>query len=344
MPRFFNTAGPCDPARHYVLPTERRLPEARGLIDRQSYFVLHAPRQSGKTTLVRTLAQRLTAEGRYSAVYATCEQAATTGADLDRGIAAVLYAIADEMNQLPSELRPRAAEEIRDVPAENRLAAYLTDWSEQSPRPTVLFLDEIDALRDETLLSVLRQLRARYPERPRYFPSSVVLVGQRDTREPFNVKSRSLTLANFSPAEIAELCEQHSIDTGQIITRGAVSTIWELTWGHPELVNALASAVVETVLPDRAVAIDSVHVELARQILVERTAPHLDYMRDKLLELRVQRMIEPILQRRFLPPDLLDDDLQYAKDLGLVISGPLGLELANPIYEQVFRSSLEGRP
>jgi type II secretory pathway predicted ATPase ExeA len=185
MPRFFNTAGPCDPQRHYVLPTERRLPEARGLIDRQSYFVLHAPRQSGKTTLVRTLAHSLTAQGEYAAIYANCEQAATTGTDLNRGIAAVLYAISEEMSQLPSELRPRAVEEIRDVPAENRLAAYLTDWSEQSPRPTVLFLDEIDALSDETLLSVLHQLRARYPERPRYFPSSVVLVGQRDTRERF---------------------------------------------------------------------------------------------------------------------------------------------------------------
>src|SRR4029077_20547062 len=34
MPRFFNTAGPCDPADHYMLPPERRLPGVRDLIDR----------------------------------------------------------------------------------------------------------------------------------------------------------------------------------------------------------------------------------------------------------------------------------------------------------------------
>ena len=55
--RFFNTAGPCDPAKHYMLPPERRLPGVRGLIDQEQYFVLHAPRQTGKTTSVRALAQ-----------------------------------------------------------------------------------------------------------------------------------------------------------------------------------------------------------------------------------------------------------------------------------------------
>jgi hypothetical protein len=31
--RFFNTAGVCFPDRHYMLPPEPRLPDARRLID-----------------------------------------------------------------------------------------------------------------------------------------------------------------------------------------------------------------------------------------------------------------------------------------------------------------------
>ena len=50
MARHFNTAGPCKPDIHYMLPATRRLPTVRSLIDSQSYFVLHAPRQIGKTT------------------------------------------------------------------------------------------------------------------------------------------------------------------------------------------------------------------------------------------------------------------------------------------------------
>lgn len=65
MTRQFNTAGPCKADLHYMLPTEHRLPELRGVIDAQSYFVLHAPRQVGKTTSLLALGASLTAEGRY---------------------------------------------------------------------------------------------------------------------------------------------------------------------------------------------------------------------------------------------------------------------------------------
>jgi hypothetical protein len=61
--RFFNTAGPCIEGVHYMLPPLDRIPEARELVDRGSTFVVHAPRQSGKTTALRALAKALT-EGR----------------------------------------------------------------------------------------------------------------------------------------------------------------------------------------------------------------------------------------------------------------------------------------
>ena len=48
--KYFNTAGPCIPDEHYMLPALDRLPEIRHLIARRQYFVIHAPRQTGKTT------------------------------------------------------------------------------------------------------------------------------------------------------------------------------------------------------------------------------------------------------------------------------------------------------
>ena len=39
-----------------MIPAERRLPEAPGLIDQLGYFVVHAPRQTGKTTALRLVA------------------------------------------------------------------------------------------------------------------------------------------------------------------------------------------------------------------------------------------------------------------------------------------------
>ena len=49
MERFFNIAGPCNPADHYMLPAMARLPEVVSLIRKEQYFVVHAQRQCGKT-------------------------------------------------------------------------------------------------------------------------------------------------------------------------------------------------------------------------------------------------------------------------------------------------------
>jgi predicted AAA+ superfamily ATPase len=56
MPRYFNTTGPCELYRTYVSPPLARLPELAPFIERKQYFVLHAPRQTGKTTAMRTFA------------------------------------------------------------------------------------------------------------------------------------------------------------------------------------------------------------------------------------------------------------------------------------------------
>ena len=56
-----------------MLPPEQRIPEVRGLVDGAHYFVLHAPRQVGKTTALLSLGRELTAEGKYSAVLVSME-------------------------------------------------------------------------------------------------------------------------------------------------------------------------------------------------------------------------------------------------------------------------------
>lgn len=69
-----------------MLPPERRLPGAGELIARGHYFVVHAPRQSGKTTAFRTLAQRLSAEGELIALLTSCEEGQRLEKDLEGSI------------------------------------------------------------------------------------------------------------------------------------------------------------------------------------------------------------------------------------------------------------------
>lgn len=355
MPRFFNTAGPCDPRFHYMLPPERRLPEVRGLIEQGLYFVVHAPRQSGKTTFFRALAPALTGSGRYAALLASCEVGQAAGSNVERGIAAVLDALRQSgLIHLPEELRPPPADPI--VPAETRFLDLLSRWSRQCPRPVVLFLDEIDALVDDVLISVLRQIRSGYPERPGSFPQSVALVGLRDVRDyrlsvrpeeqtlgtasPFNIKVESLTLPNFTAEEISDLYDQHTLETGQIFTPEAKHLAFDLTGGHPWLVNALARQAVEKLEPNPGAAITAQVIEAAKEALIQRRDSHLDSLVDRLRQPRVQRIIEPILAGETLPSEVLDDDVQFVVDLGLVKPTPQGLAIANPIYREIIPRAL----
>lgn len=61
---------------------------------------------------------------------------------------------------------------ITSAPPGSRLHAGLRAWVDACPRPLVLFFDEIDALQGESLRSILRQLRAGFPDRPKGFPWS----------------------------------------------------------------------------------------------------------------------------------------------------------------------------
>ena len=73
MTRWFNIAGPCKDDIHYMLSPTVRLPDLEELIQQRSYFVLHAPRQTGKTTAMLALAQQLTNTGNYAAVMVSVE-------------------------------------------------------------------------------------------------------------------------------------------------------------------------------------------------------------------------------------------------------------------------------
>ena len=53
--RYFNVAGVCLPELHYMLPPEPRLLGVRELLTQRAWFVVHAPRQTGKTTSLRAL-------------------------------------------------------------------------------------------------------------------------------------------------------------------------------------------------------------------------------------------------------------------------------------------------
>ncbi len=359
--RFFNTSGPVVPARHYALPPLARLDldEVRQLIWQDRYFVLHAPRQTGKTSALLALRNLLNREGDVRCVYANVEGAQTARENVGETMRTLLSVLAEEAEATlgDSSLPDRWSGVLDSSGPHDALRTALVRWTAAAAKPLVLLLDEVDALVGDSLISVLRQLRSGYPKRPERFPSSVVLCGVRDVRDyrihassekevitggsAFNIKAESLRLGDFGEEEVRTLLTQHTEETGQAFTEGALAAVWEETRGQPWLVNALAYQVCfrNRDARNRSRTVTKEMVLTAREALILRRDTHLDQLADKLGEPRVQRVIEPILTGSS-PGGIPPADLEYVRDLGLVTTAGGQIAVANPIYAEVIPREL----
>ncbi len=352
--RFFNTEGPVRPDEHYAIQSLDRVDveELLGLIRAKRYFVLHAPRQTGKTSALIALRDLLNSGevGHFRCVNVNVEPAQVARDDVARGIRAVLSGLAMNARRLgdgyPDEVWPDV---LAKAGPEDALKELLARWCVANPTPLVLLVDEIDSLVGDTLLSVLRQLRAGYEHRPEGFPQSVVLCGVRDIRDyrirsstgeviaggsPFNVAAKSLRMGDFTEAETHALMAQHTEETGQRFSAAALDSVWTQTRGQPWLVNALCAGTCfdNKAGRDRSRTIEVDDIYAAREELILSRRTHLDQLAHKLEEERVRRVVEPILSGGDVRHHARD--LEYVRDLGLLApdSPP---RMANPIYREV---------
>ena len=359
--RKFNTEGPIIAADHYFIPPLERvnLPHLLELIRDKRYFVLHAPRQTGKTSALLALRDLLNGgrAGDYRCVYVNVEAAQAAREDVGSAMRAVLGALALRARLMgdgfPQEIWPGV---LAKSGAHQALTETLALWSMADPKPLVLLIDEIDSLIGDTLISVLRQLRAGYDLRPEGFPQTVMLCGVRDVHDyrirssaenaaisggsAFNVRAESLRLGDFTEAEVRALVAQHTAETGQAFSPEALDTVWSQTRGQPWLVNALCRrACFDTEAGrDRSRTITRDDLLDAREHLVRGRQVHLDQLAHKLEEDRVRRVIEPLLSGAS-EDESSTHDLAYVRDLGLIAPDD-PLRIANPIYAEVIPREL----
>lgn len=339
-----------------MLPAAERLPEAVTLAEEGRYFIVHAPRQTGKTTAMNSLAQQLTAGGHHVGLRVSCESGEAWGDDIAAAELAILDSIRRESRfLLPPQFRPPDPWPCTAPPG-RRLFEGLQDWAVACPRPLALIFDEIDALQGQSLISVLRQLRDGFSSRAQAFPGSVVLCGMRDledyrvaagstpgrmgTASPFNVAVRSLRMGDFTADEVATLYKQHTAETGQEFTAEATERAFHYTQGQPWLVNALAYEITRDMSVEPPMPITADHVETAKERLILGRRTHLSSLSAKLHEPRVKRFIEPLLAGDQIErDDAFDDDLRYVRDLGLIAASP-PIRVANPVYQEVIARAL----
>ena len=358
MERIFNIAGPCNPKKNYMLPAMQRLPEVARLINDESYFVVHAQRQCGKTTAFRTLVDEINSKGEMIAMYCSLE-VVQAFPDPAMGIPMIYSKIRNEALYRP-ELAGCSALQLScgDYPPEDVQSCILTKVlnaiSIYAGKPFVVFFDEVDCLSGATLITFLRQLRdgCIAHTKGRDFPQSIALIGMRNIRDykakirpdsetlgsasPFNVITKALTLRTFTQGEVKELYSQHTAETGQIFEPGVAEQAFAYSCGQPYLVNALARWCVDKIHDRRynePITLDNMHE--AKEKIIRERGTHLDSLMERMKEPRVRPIVEAVMTGKAEQIDTLEGDVSYVLDLGILVEERGVLKPANPMYAEI---------
>jgi len=354
MPLSFNTTGPCRPEMHYMLPPEARLPkrDLQRFIEQELYWVLHAPRQTGKTSFLMSWMNTLNDSGKVVACYVSVERCQGLE-DLESSMPAMCNAI--------TKYSTESGVPVPEVPNSSigygsMLSDMMGRWAALcAPKPLVVLFDEVDTLSGQTLISFLRQLRGGFATRGvGKFPTSVALVGMRDLKDylvtskegitlnpgsPFNIKEDSFSLRNFNEMEVRDLLLQHTQATGQLFTDASIDEIFRFSCGQPWLVNALAKHCVLRIVPEGE-PITADHVYDAKEALIKSRAVHIDSLAERLKDPRVKRVVQPILAGAIDPEITEGDEFRICLDLGLVSLDNGTPSISNPIYREVLIRTL----
>ena len=355
MERYFNIAGPCIPGKHYMLPALDRLPQIRRLVGREQYFVIHAPRQTGKTTAVKALVREINAKGDMVAIYCTLETL-QNAADPEKASLAISDLILDNFNAaFPTETTDAARQGAPSSGGGAGLAvrSALRNLCRRAGKPLVVFFDEADCLSGNVLISFLRQLRDGYVNRDTIpFPTSIALIGMLDVRDykaqirpdgeslgqisPFNIISEDMLLRNFTAEEVAALYAQHTEETGQKFASDVLGKVMDFSGGQPWLVNALARECVEKIHGfryDETVTADD--IETAKETIIRRRDTHVDSLMERLREPRVRRVVEPVIFGGERTVSSNSEDWRFVVDLGLLREERGTLVPANRMYAEI---------
>jgi hypothetical protein len=232
--RYFNTSGPNIRAQHYTLERPALVAKGLRMVENMRYFTIWAPRQSGKSTYFRLLAEVLETRG-YKVVHINFEDYRTNS-------------LARFLQTLKEEVYKFLGIEFQD---ESDITGVLRKIQNDARHKYVFVVDEVEGINPEYFGSFLHSIRSAYHTREMHSLKSVIFVGVsnitgivQDHASPFNI-SDSLPIDYFSREELYELYGQHEAESGQRFSEEVKDRIYAITAGQPGLVNGFGLRLME---------------------------------------------------------------------------------------------------
>jgi hypothetical protein len=344
--RYFNTLGPVNETEHYVVPRRELITDLVAQIEQGKYFTIFAPRQMGKTTLLRRLSERLQTQPHYLPITLSFE-AFENWSEED-----FLYELGDWLGSeillgLQTISHPKICD-VQPLLTTTRQTDYPGFWrffrQLRSLIPqikVILIIDEFDGTPQAAISGLLQTWRQIYlASQPPRTLHSVVLIGIRNVAtlnfgrsSPFNIASE-LRLSEFTESQVRHLLAQYTDETSQAFDPGVVEEIYQQTGGQPFLVNRLAAILTQEIATERDKAITLPQLEIALeqfiretnynfQTIIRQAEPHRDDVLNILFGAPYEfNLNTPLVHHLFMHGVVSQSAADYC-------------QIANPIYAKV---------
>ena len=322
----FNTTGLCIPHKHYMVNIDERVQQIRAMVDRGDYFEINRGRQYGKTTTLAALEHSLTDE--YGVIRLDFQAISTSGYRTEGRFVSTLCRILWRKRSklgMPEQVQADVRELARmdeDKASLDRLFFAFSDWCDESDKPLVLIIDEVDsASNNQVFLDFLAQLRLQFLDRGKDLDAtafqSVILAGVTDVQHlrskireedqhkvnsPWNIATAFEIDMSLSAKGIAGMLDEYEndhstgMDTAQI-----AQEIYSFTGGYPFLVSRICQLIDtqlagEARFPDLPAAwtVEGVS-EAVRRILNEKNTLFDSLMGKIQNDLELMEMVQQIL-------------------------------------------------
>jgi hypothetical protein len=319
--RYFNTSGPNRPDEHYTLKRENLVEKGIQMVSMERYFTLWAPRQTGKSTYFRLLAEKLK-EKEYRVTHLNLEN----------------------YTELPiATLFQYLFKQIKkdwDIHLEStNFGEFQNDLSGINDRKCVLIIDEVEGLNPDYFGQFLHTIRNLYHSRDEHCLKSVILVGVtnivgvvQDHASPFNITD-NLEVPYFSSEEVSCLIHMHEDETGQYFDKAATEKISEITANQPGLVNGFAYQLVKRHPNKENINYDD-YLEVEDWFLTEAIDKNISNIINKAREHRhfVERLLFTEEKQKF---KINDDKIKFLHSHGLIRKDHEGyVEFWVPAYKK----------
>ena len=358
--RTFGTQGPVNPKENYVVSRTEEIADFVDRVEKGKYIVLFAPRQTGKTTLFRSVIDTLIADAYFPIqlnfeLYVDCSASDFYISFYNR-FREEVEGVFKRRGATPPEALCQFLDNT-EITNQVTMMEFFKQLVHLLPQKVVLIIDEFDAIPRDAVRGFLHSLRYIYLDQatPRC-PYSVGIVGVKNITQlnydrsisPFNIQDE-FHLPNFTQGQIQELLQQYTEEVGQAFDTEVITAIHKQTAGQPFLVNRCAQMLTEEMDIPKNETITMGHFSKAHAQLLEEGNTNIRHL---LTNIRRDRRFERVLMRiasyerglRFNPDDEIMDELSM---YGVITKGTDGMcEIVNPIYQhrilQAFKPTFNG--